>query len=74
MTDQEPLLTVSQAYEAAYRFVSQYFDRERSSEALQPMLVSMEPVDDHARTNDPASWQDWLGCVDAVGKAPLPKP
>lgn len=74
MSAKEPLLTVSEAYEAAYRFVSQYFDRERSSEALQLMMVSMEPVNDHARTSDPASWQDWLACVDDVGKAPLPKP
>lgn len=46
MADQERLLTVKEAYEAAYRFVSQYFDRERNSESLQLMLVSMEPVDD----------------------------
>ena len=73
MADHERLLTVTEAYEAAYRFVSQYFDRERHSESLQLMLVSMEPVDDYAMTSDPASWADWLKCVNDVGKEPLPR-
>jgi len=51
------------AYEAAYRFVWQYYGREQQSESLALMLVSMEPVDDHAKTSDPASWQDWQRCV-----------
>ena len=37
------------------------------------MLVSMEPVDDYAMTSDPASWADWLECVNDVGQKPLPE-
>lgn len=57
-------MTPEQAYEAAYRFVWQYAEREPDSDALQLMLVAMEPVGDQARTNDPASWEDWLACVE----------
>jgi hypothetical protein len=57
-------LTVEQAYEVAFRFVWQYSDREPSSESLSLMLVAMEPVADYAKTNDPASWPDWLRCVE----------
>lgn len=70
-------LSPAEAYEAAYRLVGQYAEREPSSEALQLLLVSMEPPDDEYRTNDPASWSDWLGCVADVGadaSAALPGP
>jgi hypothetical protein len=68
-----PNLTTEQAYEAAFRFVAQYFGREPDSESLMLMLVAMEPVADVARTNDPASWSDWLACVsDTLANAPLP--
>lgn len=55
-----PDLTLTQAYEAAFRFVVQYRERERQPgpESLDLMLVSMEPVSDDARTSDPAAWQD----------------
>jgi hypothetical protein len=55
-------LTVEQAYEAVYRFVAQYYARE----PIVPfalMLTAMEPVNDHYRTSDPASWADWERCV-----------
>jgi hypothetical protein len=52
----EPSLTTSGAYEAAYRFVWQYYEREPSSESLALFVVAMEPVDAVAKTNDPASW------------------
>jgi hypothetical protein len=62
-----------QAYEAAYRFVWQYYQREPQSESLALMLVSMEPVEDDAKTSDPASWQDWKGCVaESMSGAPIP--
>lgn len=68
-----PKLTTEQAYEAAFRFVAQYFGREPDSESLMLMLVAMEPVSDDARTNDPASWSDWLACVsDTLANEPLP--
>lgn len=69
-----PTLTTEQAYEAAFRFVAQYCDREPESESLMLMLVAMEPVDDEARTNDPASWSDWLKCVsDTLAHEQLPR-
>ena len=72
--DEETALTVEQAYEAAYRFVWQYYGRETSSESLALMLVAMEPVSDHARTDDPASWSDWERCVaETLGGDPLPR-
>jgi len=39
MASNERLLTVAEAYEAAYRFVWQYTGREPGSEALQLMLA-----------------------------------
>lgn len=69
-----PTLTPEQAYEATFRFVAQYFSREPESESLMLMLVAMEPVADDARTNDPASWRDWLKCVsDTLASEPLPR-
>lgn len=68
-------LTTAQAYEAAYRFVWQYMDREPDPDhvSLQEMLVAMHPQRDQAKTSDPASWADWLDCVRATVKgAPLP--
>jgi hypothetical protein len=69
------MLTVAQAYEAAYRFVSQYAGRSPDSEELLLMLVAMQPVKDHYRTNDPAHWDDWLECVEETRtSAPMPTP
>lgn len=59
-------LTTAQAYEAAYRMVWQYMEREPDpdSVSLQEMLVAIAPAEDPHRTNDPASWSDWLRCVE----------
>lgn len=66
-------LTPEQAYEAAYRFVDQYFSREPNSVSLMLMLVSMEPTTGHYKTNDPASWADWEVCVaDTLSGKPVP--
>ena len=74
MTLAQPIMTIEQAYEAAYRFVWQYYQREVSSESLALMLVSMEPTGDHARTNDPASWSDWEQCVtETLSGEPVPR-
>lgn len=73
VTDNERQLTESQAYEAAFRFVMQYFAREPQSESLLRMAVAMEPEDDYARTHDPASWEDWRRCVSqTLDGEPLP--
>lgn len=73
MSAEERRLTVAEAYEAAYRFIWQYSEREPTKEALQLLLVSMEPTDDAQRTNDPASWPDWVACVSEVGRTALPR-
>ncbi len=73
MTAEERQLTVAEAYEAAYRFVWQYAEREPSNQALQLLLVSMEPTGDPQRTNDPAAWPDWVACVSDVGRTALPR-
>jgi hypothetical protein len=73
MSADDRRLTAAEAYEAAYRFVWQYAEREPDSESLQLLLVSMEPTDDEARTNDPAAWTDWLGCVTDVGRTDVPR-
>jgi hypothetical protein len=69
---ESPALSTHQAYEAAYRFVAQYYERERIVPLLL-MLVAMEPKADHYLTNDPASWSDWEKCVElTLADAPLP--
>jgi hypothetical protein len=76
VTDDEVQLTQAQAYEAAYRFVWQYMTREPDPDAvsLQEMVVALEPTADQYRTNDPASWADWLNCVrDTLDGVPLPR-
>jgi hypothetical protein len=74
--DEQPLnLSVEQAYEAAYRFVAQYYNRERIVPFML-MLRSMgwEEFDDHHITNDPASWSEWEACVrETLDGEPLPK-
>ena len=75
MNEAQRVLTESQAYEAAFRFVFQYRERERvpGPESRDLMLVHMEPVADQARTNDPAAWEDWQRCVaETLGGDPLP--
>jgi len=71
--DEHRLLTVAEAYEAAYRLVWDYASREPDSASLQLMLAAMEPASDPQRTNDPALWGDWLRCVDVVGREPIPR-
>lgn len=67
------LLTTDQAYEAAYRFVAQYYERERIV-PLMLMLISMRPTPDESRSNDPAAWSDWERCVrETVAGSPLPE-
>lgn len=76
MEDEDGQLTRAQAYEAAYRFVWQYMEREPNPDAvsLQEMLVAFEPTTDQYRSNDPASWDDWLKCVrDTLDGVPLPR-
>ncbi len=73
MTPTEERLTREQAYEAAYRFVAQYYERERIV-PLMLMLTSMRPTPDGYVTNDPGAWSDWERCVqETVSGSPLPE-
>ena len=72
----ESALTPEQAYAGAYRFVFQYRERERQPgpESLDLMLAHMEPVNDEARTSDPAAWDDGRQCVEATLQgSPVPR-
>jgi hypothetical protein len=65
-------LTVEQAYEAAYRFVAQYYEREPIVPFML-LLTSMKPTADRERTNYPAAWHDWLDCIEeTLAGNPLP--
>lgn len=62
MSDEDGVLSVEQAYEAAYRYVMQYRAREPMSESLLFMAIAMQP-DPPYRSHDPGSWADFLDCV-----------
>jgi hypothetical protein len=67
------VLTPEQGYEAIYRFVAQYYERERIV-PLVLMLTSMRPTPDEYRTNDPAARSDWERCVqETLAGTPLPE-
>lgn len=66
--DDEPLLTLDEAYRATFHFISQYYEREPITPFLL-MLVSMTrwtPGGDPRQTNDPATWHDWIASVRAA--------
>jgi hypothetical protein len=72
-SDTSTPLTPGQGYEAAYRFVAQYYERE-GIVPLMLMLTSMRPTPDDARTNDPGAWSDWEKCVhETLTGSPLPE-
>ncbi|MFS0699319.1 hypothetical protein AB6N24_05035 [Cellulomonas sp. 179-A 4D5 NHS] len=74
MSDDDGVLSVEQAYEAAYRYLMQYLAREPESESLQLMAIAMQPTPPY-RSNDPASWDDFLDCVHQTrAREPLPSP
>jgi hypothetical protein len=66
--DDEPSLTVDEAYRAAFHFINQYYERE----PIVPfalMLHSMTPGTpggNPRQTSDPATWHDWLSSVRAA--------
>jgi hypothetical protein len=65
------VLTPEQGYEAIYRFVAKYYERER---IVMLMLTSMRPTPDEYRTNDPAAWSDWERWVqETLAGTPLPE-
>jgi hypothetical protein len=76
--DPERLLTVEEAYRAAYHFINQYYARERITPFML-MLSNMGPWSAERPelrvTSDPATWSDWLTSVEkALASPDLPEP
>ena len=66
--DDEPLLTLDEAYRATFHFIHQYYQREPIV-PFQLMLTSMTswtPGGDPRQTSDPATWHDWMASVSAA--------
>ena len=71
MHENEPQLSLDEAYRAAFHFINQCNARERVT-PFMPMLHSMG-LAGQRETNDPATWQDWFASLDnAVGSPDLP--
>jgi hypothetical protein len=68
MDDNEPRLTLDEAYRAAYHFIAQYYARERITPFML-MLSSME-LEGERQTSDPATWHDWLASVEKALESP----
>jgi hypothetical protein len=72
----EPLLTIDEAYRAAWRFIAQYATREpvESARRFRLLLGNME-LDGPRQTCEPAAWHDWVASVDgALASTALPFP
>ena len=54
----DQLLTLDEAYRAAYHFIHQYYERERITPFML-LLHSMRFDSGGGGTNDPATWHDW---------------
>ncbi|HEY3548014.1 MAG TPA: hypothetical protein VGK17_18230 [Propionicimonas sp.] len=65
---EEPLLTVDEAFRAAFHFINQYYKRE----PIVPFVLLLHsmtpwtPGGDPRQTSDPATWHDWMGSVRAA--------
>jgi hypothetical protein len=55
----EPLLTLDQAYLAAYYFILQYYERDGRKPISMFLLLDSMEMDAPRETSDPASWHDW---------------
>jgi hypothetical protein len=69
MTDpEEQMLTLDEAYRAAFHFINQYYQRE----PIVPFMLSLSSMTPWAetgnprQTDDPATWNDWLLSVAAA--------
>jgi hypothetical protein len=76
-SETQPLLTIDEAYRAAYHFILQYYRRE-PIEPLVLLLASMREWggagSDPRSTADPATWSDWVQSVErARASAELPR-
>jgi hypothetical protein len=67
-SEPEPLLTLDQAYRAAFHFIHQYYRRE----PIEPFVLMLHSMMSGnwagglRETNDPATWDDWVASVQAA--------
>jgi hypothetical protein len=61
--DDEPSLTLEQAYIAAYHFIHQFYERDAEKPVSMFFLLSWMALDGPGQSSDPAQWFDWLESV-----------
>jgi hypothetical protein len=72
-------MSVREAYLAAYYFVRAYYERGGRRDGSVTLLLtalgpSPDPNDpDGFRTDDPASWDDWLAAVEKARREGIPE-
>ena len=58
------LLTVDQAYLAAYQFIRQFYERDgRKPDSMFLLLLWMQ-LDAPRMSMDPAQWHDWIASIE----------
>jgi hypothetical protein len=64
----EQLLTVDQAYLAAYQFIRQFYERDGRKPKTMFLLMSWMEMEHPRQSDDPAQWSDWMKSVDRALK------
>jgi len=64
-------LNEREAFDAMSRFLWQYANR--AGDELFNLLGDLH-IEPDGRPTDPATWDDWLGCVRAVKQGDAPRP
>ena len=64
----EPLLTVDQAYLAAYQFIRQFYERDGGKPESMFLPMSWMELERPRQSYDPAQWSDWMKSVDRALK------
>ena len=62
----EQLLTVDQAYLAAYQFLRQFYERDGRKPESMFLLLSWMELEHPRMSSDPAQWDDWVKSVEAA--------
>jgi hypothetical protein len=57
------VLTVDQAYLAAYEFIRQFYERDSRKPVSMFHLLSWMQMEQPRESSDPAQWYDWLTSV-----------
>jgi len=67
----EQLLTVDQAYLAAYEFIRQFYERDSRKPESMFFLLTWMKLEGTRMSHDPAQWNDWVASVGlAVSTSP----